>query len=321
MEAPSIAAPCVLVVTADRELERRVHEVLAGLPYSVITTSDSSEARALLVGANPPDIALFDHAGHGETGLEAAAAIKSACRQKLTWMVLLMHGEADPDTVASAADAGIDDVLLCPANDPVSELDLRVRLGVGTRVQALTRQLEEQAQAVSFHSLHDGLTGVWNRESLLSLLFSETDRVQRLGTPLTLMLLDLDNFSQVNAEYGYASGDRILQEFVNRLRRYLRSYDLLGRSGEDEFLIALPGCTLHQARHLAARIRNLLLHRPFIAGEGSVSLTVSIGLAQSRGRSPLVVLREAERALARAKQEGRNCEREYLAPVMVSQTA
>ena len=165
----------------------------------------------------------------------------------------------------------------------------------------------------SVHISQDPLTGLWNRESLLSLLFSETDRVQRLGTPLAFLLLDLDRFGRINGEFGYNVGDKVLQEFANRLRRYLRSYDLIGRSGDDEFLIALPGCNSLQVLHLAGRVRTILLQRPFAAGCDLINLTASIGIAHGRGRSPLVALREVEQALADAKRDGRNCEREYLA--------
>src|SRR5580658_9858011 len=64
-------------------------------------------------------------------------------------------------------------------------------------------KLDERTNAVRFHASHDSLTGLWNRESLLNLLFPETDRVQRMRTPLTLLLLDLDRFSGINDEYGY----------------------------------------------------------------------------------------------------------------------
>ncbi|HEX5234826.1 MAG TPA: GGDEF domain-containing protein [Silvibacterium sp.] len=165
------------------------------------------------------------------------------------------------------------------------------------------------------HASWDQLTGLWNRESLLTLLFSETDRVQRMGTPLGLLLLDIDRFSQINSEYNKEGGDKILKEFSDRIRRFLRSYDLIGRVGGDEFLIALPGCASNEALQLAARIRTVLLRPPFAVGGDMVSITVSMGMVQSRGRSPLVVLREAECALAEAKREGRNCEREYNPPL------
>jgi two-component system cell cycle response regulator len=182
---------------------------------------------------------------------------------------------------------------------------------VAERVQELTSQLDEQMKAVRFHASHDSLTGLWNRESLLNLLFPETDRVQRMRTPLTLLLLDLDRFGRINHEYGYEAGDKILQELANRFRRFLRSYDLIGRCGEDEFLIALPGCTAEQARSMALRLTQSILQKPFAAGRDMLTLTASIGIAQSKGRSPLVVLREVERALQDAKASGRNAIREY----------
>ena len=299
----------LLLGTGNRELGHRFGEILARLRYSVQPAGDGAEALRILQGPNPPEIALLDSGLSEQGGLELSAEVKRRFGNKHIW-IMLLSATADPATVAAAADAGVDDLLLYS----VSEADLHVRLTIAGRVQEMARQIETQAQAVSFHASHDHLTGLWNRESLLRLLFPETDRVQRIGTPLAFLLLDLDRFASVNTDYGYEAGDKILQELANRLRRYLRSYDLIGRCGEDEFLIALPGCNSSQALHLASRIRTILLRRPFDAGRCMVALTTSIGLAQSRGRSALVVLREAERALANAKLEGRNCEREYVSP-------
>jgi two-component system, cell cycle response regulator len=316
---PSLPLPNsrILVATAVTQFASHLNRILSGLRYSVQIVDESSEALKILLGSNPPDVALLhaDLPGHG--GLELAAEVKRRPGKKQTW-IMLLSSIADPAAVTAAADAGADDLLLSAVGDPagesVSEFDLRVRLNVARRVQEITRELEAQMEAVSFNSLHDSLTGLWNRESLLSLLFLETDRVQRMGTSLGLLLLDLDHFKSVNAGHGYEVGDKILEEFATRLRRYLRSYDLIGRCGEDEFLVALPGCNSRQALHLAERIRTKLLNRPFAAGGDTITITASIGVAQSRGRSPLVVLREAERALTTAKHEGRNCEREYIAP-------
>jgi diguanylate cyclase (GGDEF)-like protein len=176
-------------------------------------------------------------------------------------------------------------------------------------VQQLHRDLEEQMDAVRFHASHDNLTGLLNREAMLRQLFQETDRVQRMRTPLTLMLIDLDRLSSVNSDYGYATGDEVLKELAHRLKRYLRSYDILGRCGGDEFLIGLPGCLAEQAANMAERLKQTVLEKPYHIHRDILSLTASIGIATSRGRSPLVVLREAERALGDAKLAGRNCVR------------
>jgi diguanylate cyclase (GGDEF)-like protein len=92
------------------------------------------------------------------------------------------------------------------------------------------------------------------------------------------------HFSDINIDYGYAAGDKILQELANRFRRFMRSYDLIGRCGEDEFLIALPGCTSEQALAMALRVRKTILQKPFVAGRDMLTLTASMGIAQSKGR-------------------------------------
>jgi two-component system, cell cycle response regulator len=210
--------------------------------------------------------------------------------------------------VRAALQSGADDFLVYPV-ETADTCDLRVRIRVAERVVSLTSRMQKQSSELRYHATHDNLTGLWNREALISLIFQETDRVQRMKTPLSLMLLDLDNFSRINHDFGYETGDRILIELSGRFRRQLRSYDLIGRCGEDEFLLALPGCTLDNAVHLADRIRGTILGRPFGTDGEATPLTASIGVATSHGRSPLVVLREAERALAEAKLSGKDCVR------------
>lgn len=309
MTLPLPTNPGILIVSADEMFTYRLKDTLQEWRYPVAVATDGAEGAKLLTGQGAPGIALIDAALPSMNGIELAAEVRRRARKTPAWTMLICE-QVDTDTVASATEAGIDDLLL----KPVDVADLRVRLRVAERVRTLTKELEEQTNAVRFHASHDGLTGLWNRESLLNLLFRETDRVQRMRTPLTLLLLDLDHFGGINQEYGYDAGDKILQELGNRFRRFLRSYDLIGRCGEDEFLIALPGCTSEQALAMAQRLRQTVLQKPFPAGRDMLTLTASMGVAQSQGRSPLVVLREVERAMHDAKAGGRNTIREYSKP-------
>ena len=306
MTLPSPAIPWILIVSADEKTTAELREVLHGWHYAVQVAEDGVEGGRVLTGPTPPAIALIDAVLPSIGGIELVAEVRRRTRKSSSW-TMLMSADVDVNFVANATEAGVDDLLL----KPVDEVDLRVRLRVAERVQTLRGDLEEQTRAVRFHASHDSLTGLWNRESLLNQLFPETDRVQRMRTPLTLLLLDLDRFANVNSEYGYEAGDKILQELANRFRRFMRSYDLIGRCGEDEFLIALPGCTADQTLSMAARLKQTVLQKPFSAGRDMLSLTASMGIAQSKGRSPLVVLREVERALQDAKASGRNAIREY----------
>jgi two-component system, cell cycle response regulator len=299
----------ILLACGDSEATASLDQKLRFWGYTPLRAVDGADALRLLIETDAPRIALLDNNLHTIPGVEVAAEVRRREANRTTWMLLLCD-HADASTIANASDAGVDDLVL----KPVDAIDLKIRLSVAERVQALMNQLDFQANAARFHAEHDNLTGVWSRESLLRMLFSETDRVQRMQTPLALVLLDLDHFSRINRDYGYKVGDKILKELAKRLRRYLRSYDLIGRSGEDEFLIALPGCTSEEACDLAQRVKRRVLQRPFAVGRELITVTASAGISDSFGRSPLVVLREAEKALASAKQLGRNCEQRYILP-------
>lgn len=301
-------APTVLVGCEDPRVAEAMAVMLEAWRFPVEVAGSGNEALRRLQSPSAPEIALLDMDLTAPSGVEIAWTVRRQAVRR-SWIALLSSRPGN-DRVRAALDAGCDDFLAIPAEPE----DLKVHLRVAERVLALQRQIHRQSAELHYRSTHDGLTGLWNREALLSLIFQETDRVQRMKTPLSLLLLDLDDFSTINHDYGYDAGDRILTELANRFRRQMRSYDLIGRCGEDEFLLALPGCLGQNAAHLAERIRETILGRPFIVRAAASTLTASFGVAQSGGRSPLVVLREAERALAEAKLDGKNCARCCMAP-------
>lgn len=301
-------SPLVLVGSANSRLIEYLGSTLESWHYQVEVAQTGAEALARLDGSNAPSIALLDLDLAGPSAVEIVWEIRRRQEQRRTWNILVST-QPDKDRIRAALQCGCDDYVVLAPGGAVDATDLKVRVRVAERVIAMTSRLQKQSSELRYHVTHDGLTGLWNREALLSLIFQETDRVQRMKTPLSLMLLDLDNFSRINQEYGYDSGDRILIELANRLRRQLRTYDLIGRCGEDEFLLALPGCTLEKAVLLAGRVRERILGQPFPVDQTGITLTASMGVAVSRGRSPLVVLREAERALAEAKMAGKDCVR------------
>jgi two-component system, cell cycle response regulator len=301
-------SPIVLLGCANPRITQSLAGTLESWHYQVEVAEIGDDALARIDGHTPPSIALLDMDLPTPSAVEIVWEIRRRQQERHTWNILLSD-RADPDRVRAALQCGCDDYLVFPTTGPLDTVDLKVRIRVAERVISLTSRLRKQSAELRYHVTHDGLTGLWNREALLSLIFQETDRVQRMKTPLSLMLLDLDDFSRINQTYDYETGDRILIELANRFRRQLRSYDLIGRCGEDEFLIALPGCTLEDAALLAGRIQEHILGRPFPVDHEATTLTASFGVAISHGRSPLVVLREAERALAEAKLAGKNCVR------------
>jgi diguanylate cyclase (GGDEF)-like protein len=198
------------------------------------------------------------------------------------------------------ADGVIDELILRQTEGAYWQL----RIDLLLRNQRMALELETLREAAIRNAQFDRLTGVYNRETMLSMLFRETDRAQRMNSSLCLVLFDIDDFGHWNSRLGVDACDELLCQVASRTGALLRSYDLLGRPGMDEFLMALPACSLASAMILAERLRVDAFSVPFrVAGE-AIRLSACFGIANSRGRSPVVVLREAEKALEWAKAAG-----------------
>lgn len=166
-------------------------------------------------------------------------------------------------------------------------------------------------QKLEYLSSTDSLTGVLNRRALLERLRYEVDRAGRYGSPLSLMLCDVDNFKEINDSHGHAEGDRVLQIITGILKTALRKTDIVGRYGGDEFMSILPETGQAGAYDIAERIRSTVESTGFqmISGE-SVSLSVSIGITSCEQASDIKTIDEiimlADDGLYEAKRTGRN---------------
>lgn len=176
---------------------------------------------------------------------------------------------------------------------------------------ALTR-LEEFAR-------RDGLTGIYNRREVFRQLGEALAESLRLGVPVSISLFDLDFFKNINDKFGHSTGDAVLCEFVRRVKSSARAIDRLGRVAEDagfgryggeEFLLVMPMTSLGGAREAAERIREAVAATPFMLDGREIRFTVSQGVAEAgKNESVEQLLTRADRALYRAKREGRNCVR------------
>lgn len=147
--------------------------------------------------------------------------------------------------------------------------------------------------------LPDCIATATSRATLLHLLFRETDRAQRMKSPLSLILIALHGIDAITT----SSGEDLLGEIFARVSRVLRSYDLFGRLDDGEFFVLLPGCGLSGAVMLAERLMAGVFANPLRIA-GTVRLSACFGITSSMGRSPVIVLREATQALREASTSG-----------------
>ena len=194
------------------------------------------------------------------------------------------------------------------------------RLYRARRTEYRSLLAEHAAQAkIALLAMQDDLTGIANRRHFYRQAEAEFAHFQRAKQPLALLMLDLDHFKQINDKYGHGVGDAVLIRFSQYVLTQIRQEDLLGRVGGEEFAILLRDATIAQAMAVAERIREGVAQLPIFGGDDADRFTVSIGIAiaENADASFDVLFGRADKALYRAKQEGRN--RVALAAPVVSE--
>jgi diguanylate cyclase (GGDEF)-like protein len=250
-------------------------------------------------GREPPSLVLLDL---DMPGMEIGQLLACMRTEKpgRKFPIVLISDNVPAECMDRLAEGAIDDLIPRTAQSSY----WRLRLDALMRTFRRTREMEQLREAATLPSQTDPVTGIYNQAALVSMLFRETDRVQRMKTSLCLLLFEIQDSTQWRARRGTIASDDLMLEVVARVQRLLRSYDLFGRTGIKEFLLGLPGCTPVNAVMLAERIRGEVFSAPFSFAAQPVRVSACFGIAASLGRSPVVVLREAAKALQIAKAAG-----------------
>jgi two-component system, cell cycle response regulator len=216
---------------------------------------------------------------------------------------------ADPEhntRLLRGLEIGVNDYLLRPVDN--NELLARARTQI--RKRRYTDHLRDNVQNSIEMAVIDDLTGLHNRRYMENHLATLAEQASARGKPLALMLLDIDYFKSINDSFGHDAGDDVLREFATRVRKSIRGIDLACRYGGEEFVVVMPETDLHVASLVAERLRRSIAAEPFVISKGAsrVEVTISIGLTtlEQKGESVADVLKRADNALYRAKNEGRN---------------
>ena len=297
----------VLIAEDDPIFRHLLESWLQKWNYRVTAVENGMDAWNVFQQPHPPQMAILDWMMPGMDGIELCRRIRDKKHTPYHYLLLLTAKDEKQDVVAGL-DAGADDYLTKPFN--VDELRARVRSG--KRILDLQEALLRAQEALQYEAAHDPLTGLWNRGAILDLLRRETQRHQRTGSPLGVIMTDVDHFKDINDTHGHIVGDAVLQEVALRLLSSVRAYDFIGRYGGEEFLVLIPSCQSPDLAASAERLRRAVADRPIETAAGQVSCTISVGLACAMATHDdphqyEALLRLSDEALYDAKNQGRNC--------------
>ncbi len=297
-EAQAEARGTVLVVDDSRSIRRLLESILSA-EHRVLVAESGPEAIHLAIDQQP-DLVLLDVVMQGMDGYAVCARLKSDPRTEEIPVLFLtsLKGEAE-ETLA--LEAGAIDFI----SKPITPTAVAARV----RNHMALKRSQDQIRAIS---LLDGLTGIPNRRSFDRHLKEAWARARLGGTPLSLILGDVDHFKLYNDHYGHAQGDACLREVARHFAgAMMRTGDLAARYGGEEFVALLPGTDLAGAEVVAERILDRVTAAAMPHARSSVrdSVSVSLGLACIVPEGALesaFLVEQADRALYRAKAEGRN---------------
>jgi two-component system, cell cycle response regulator len=289
--------PLTILVIEDHPDQRDLLAiVLQREGYRVVTAANGVEAMEKIQKEHV-QIALSDIMMPKMDGFELIKNIRSDPALKGIYMILITARIQEGDRVRGL-DLGADDYITKPFS--FSELLARVR--VGSRVVQYQQNLEYQTQV-------DPLTGLFNRRAFEKKIEEEFERAKRYNHPLSLLLLDIDNFKSINDTYGHHGGDTALIKISETLRERTRRSDFPARYGGEEFVLILPETDQESALQVAGKIHDEIRSRTFGTSIKPFALTVSIGLTSTSTKHYAdwrEMLDDADKAMYVAKNSGKD---------------
>jgi two-component system, cell cycle response regulator len=294
----------VVVADDDRVTREYVAGLLRGHGYEV-TAVDSGQKVLERCRAGDVALVLLDVVMEGISGIDCCRMLKSTPTGAFL-PVILLTARTDTDSRVEGLRIGADDYIC----KPFDERELLARVGNMVRIKQMHDDVSTARERLERLAIRDELTSLYNYRYLQSRLSEEFKRAERYREPLSCAMIDIDHFKTFNDRYGHDVGDRVLQTVSQRLIEAVREVDVVARYGGEEFLLVLPSTHLAGALTVADRVWRMIGDKPFDIGESRLeTITVSLGVAlfPSRGVTTRdALLKAADRALYRAKDDGRN---------------
>jgi diguanylate cyclase (GGDEF)-like protein len=293
----------ILIAEDDPVSRRLLQALLTKWGYDVVVARDGGEAWNMLQKEDAPRMAIVDWMMPELDGVQICRMIRERESDSYIYVILLTAKSQKQDIIQGMV-AGADDYV----TKPFDANELNARLRAGRRILDLQSELLSTRETLRVQATHDPLTGLPNRLLFGDRLTQRLAQARRQEQLLAVMFLDLDRFKLINDTLGHNVGDMLLRSVSKRLKGTLREIDTIARMGGDEFTIILPDIsTSEDATVVAGKVLHVLAEPVTVEGhELFVSASMGISLFPSDGSTAEALVRNADTAMYRAKEQGRN---------------
>jgi len=296
---------------------RLLNDMLTEQGYKV-RPARNGELALMNARATPPDLILLDIKMPGLSGYEVCEQLKADPRTRHIPILFLSALGQTEDKVKAFTLGGVDYI-----TKPFQIEEVLARVGVHLALQQARQQLDDQNKQLQSHirqieelqaslreqAIRDPLTGLYNRRYMEDILKRECTKALRMGEPLSIIVLDLDDLKEINDTYGHlAGGDRAIQELATTIEHMCRTEDTVCRYGGDEFFVLLYNMSAQVAYERALQWKGAITKIKIGSPKGEFGITFSAGVAEfpTHGSTGEEIIIKADSALYSAKELGRN---------------
>lgn len=314
---PGTYSDAAIIVVDDVELTTRMLcSALQQVGFTDVRSALSADQVLDLIRDRPADVVLADWIMPDIDGLALTTRIRDLDEKiKHYTSVILFTAREGKENLALAFNHGIDDYL----NKPIDDIELAARVHAAARTANLqnvlldtTTTLTDNNRLLEELALTDPLTGLGNRRYLMSHLGPILIETSKRGGLVSVAMIDIDNFKDINDRHGHDVGDDVIKGIASRLSQSIRPTDILTRHGGEEFVLVMHYNDADRYRDsIYSRILNAINQRPVKTGSGDITVTISIGVVNHTDNDPDTtvdaILKRADEKLYTAKNRGRNC--------------
>ena len=293
-----------ILVADDSPVYRKLMEQTLPRDQYSILFAETGKSAIELFKQHRPALVITDWVMPDVTGVEVCRQIRLSAEDSYTY-IIIVTSVSEKENVVESLEAGADDYL----TKPFHPKELLARVGVGRRLVDLHQQIDSQNRLLKELALTDALTGLPNRRAVEDWAKGQLSAAVRHGYSFWVVLADLDNFKVVNDTYGHDAGDTVLKEFAGILKKRVRTSDICGRTGGEEFIIIFTHAEECNVGIVVARVLRQLREHDFSFGSKTVRVTASFGIAGFQGKGVpefAKLVNQADEALYMAKRGGRN---------------